>query len=127
MGEEKIGDKSPHLELFAAWQKMMSEGMETFLRSPLLFATIGKGLEGSQVFREQIDKSLQAYLQALNLPSTRDIQGVLEGLRNLRVELEALKARVDQLATTTQTGKGSSPVKRQGPKRRTSDTRTGSD
>lgn len=127
MSEGKAGEKSPQLEMFAVWQKMMSESMETLLRSPLFLATMGKGLENSLVFKEQIDKSLQAYLQALNLPSTKDVQRVLEGLRRLQAEVEALRAKVDQLLETPAARKGSRPAKRQEPRRRRSGRRTGSD
>lgn len=126
MSEEKAGDKGLPLEMFAAWQKMMAEGMDNFLRNPLLLATMGKGLEGSSVFKEQIDRSLQAYLQALNLPSTRDVQGVLEGLRSLQGEVEALKTKVDQLLTMPRARKATQPTKRQGTPRRRSDRGTGS-
>jgi hypothetical protein len=127
MSEEKAGEKIPQLEMFAVWQKMMSEGMEGFLRNPLLLTTMGRGLESSPVIKEHIDKSLQTYLQALNLPSTRDIQGVLEGLRNLQGEVEALKAKVDQLLEMPSRRKAAGPATRRGARRRSSGGRTGSD
>lgn len=71
MSEGKAGQQSPQLEMCAVWQKMMSESMETLLRSPLFLAAMGKGLENSLLVKEQVDKSLQTYLQALNLPSTK--------------------------------------------------------
>jgi hypothetical protein len=126
MSDEKTGEKEPQLEMFAVWQKMMSGGMENFLRNPLLLATMGKGLEDSAAFKEQIDKSLQAYLQALNLPSTRDVQGVLEGLRTLQGEVEALKAQIDQLLRTPGSRKGSGAARRQTARRRRGDGRAGS-
>ena len=88
---------------------------------------MGKGLENSLLVKEQVDKSLQAYLQALNLPSTKDIQRVLEGLRSLQAEVEALRAKVDQLLEASGGRKGSRPAKRQEPRRRRGDGRKGSD
>lgn len=127
MSEEKVGEKNPQLEMFAVWQKMMSGGMDSFLRNPLLLATMGKGLENSAVFKEQIDKSLQTYLQALNFPSTRDIEGVLEGLRTLQSDVEALKAKVDQLLRAPARRRGSRPATPQAAGRRRGGRRTGSD
>jgi len=127
MSEGKAGQQSPQLEMFAVWQKMMSESMETLLRSPLFLAAMGKGLENSLLVKEQVDKSLQAYLQALNLPSTKDVQRVLEGLRSLQAEVEALRAKVDQLLEASGGRKGSRPAKRQEPRRRRGDGRKGSD
>ncbi|MFQ5846479.1 MAG: hypothetical protein ACE5IQ_02270 [Candidatus Methylomirabilales bacterium] len=126
MSEERAGEKDVYREMLAAWQKMMSEGMDTFLRSPLMLATMGKGLESSLNLKEHIDQALHTYLQALHLPSTRDVERVLEALQRLQGEVETLTGKVDQLLRT-EGRRESRPATRQAARRRRGDTRADSD
>jgi len=97
MAEEKQQAKNPYLEMFEVWEKMMSERMDILLRNPVFLTSMGKALENSLTFKEHVDKALQAYLQALNLPSTKDVERILDGLGSLRRDMEELRAKVEQL------------------------------
>jgi hypothetical protein len=101
MANEKqhVGAKGGNIyvETYSAWEKMVSEHMDNLFRSPVFLASMGKVLENSLTMKEQLDKGVQAYLQAMGLPSTKDIGRVLEALADLRGDVEDLRAKVDQL------------------------------
>ena len=95
MAEEKM--KNPFMEMYNAWEKMMTESLDAMLRNPAFVASMARVFESSLVFKEQIDKSIQAALHAMNLPSTKDIADILDVLGALRAEMDELKRKIDLL------------------------------
>lgn len=95
MAEEKI--KNPFMEMYNAWEKMMAESLDAVLRNPTFVAGMARVFESSLVFKEQIDKSIQATLHAMNLPSTKDIADISDALGSLRTEVDELKRKMDLL------------------------------
>lgn len=95
MAEEKL--KNPFMEMYSIWEKMMTESLDAMLRNPTFVTSMAKVFESSLVFKEQIDKSIQATLHAMNLPSTKDIADIYDALGSLRIEVDELKRKMDLL------------------------------
>lgn len=89
--------KNPFVEAYAAWEKMMADSLDTMLRSPAFVANMAKAFENFMASKEQIDRSVQATLRAMNLPSTKDMADVAEALGSLRRTVDELKGKVDLL------------------------------
>ena len=98
-GKEREAEKEKnlYLEMFAAWEKMMSENMDTLLRNPAVLASMGKVLEQSLTFKEHLDKAIHAALGAMHLPSTRETDRILEELTALRGEVAEIRTQVERL------------------------------
>ncbi|MFQ5846855.1 MAG: hypothetical protein ACE5IQ_04180 [Candidatus Methylomirabilales bacterium] len=105
MGHEKAhaGGKGGNrtMETFAAWEKFMSEHMDTLFRNPAFLTSMGKALEHSLTMKEQLDRGIHAYLRAMSLPSTQDVGRILEAIAVLQRDVEGLKAAVDRLLRTS--------------------------
>lgn len=95
MAEEKI--KNPFMEMYGAWEKMMAESFDSMMRDPAFVANMAKAFENTLISKEQIDRSVQDTLQAMSLPSTRDIAHILDAVGSLRVAVDELKVKVDSL------------------------------
>ncbi len=96
-GREEEKGKNPYMEMFAAWEKMMSENMDTILRNPAFLASMGKALEHSLTFKEHLDKAIYTALRAMHLPSTQETDRILEEIAALRGEVAGLRAQVERL------------------------------
>lgn len=90
-------EKNLYLEMFAAWEKMMSENMDTLLRNPAVLASMGKVLEQSLTFKGHLDKAIHVALGAMHLPSTRETDRILEELTALRGEVAEIRTQVERL------------------------------
>ena len=95
MGEERV--KNPFIEMYAAWEKMMADSLDAMLRSPAFVASMAKVLENFMMSKEQIDRSVQATLRAMNVPSTKDIAEILDALGSLRLAVDELNGKVNLL------------------------------
>jgi hypothetical protein len=95
MGEERV--KNPFIEMYAAWEKMMADSLDAMLRSPAFVAGLGKVFENVIMSKEQIDRSVQATLRAMNVPSTKDLADIGEALGSLRRTVDELRGKVDSL------------------------------
>lgn len=89
--------KNPFVEAYAAWEKMMADSLDTMLRSPAFVANMAKVVENFMTSKEQIDRSVQAALRVMNLPSTKDMADIAEALGSLRRAVDEVKAKVDLL------------------------------
>ena len=90
MAEEKY--QMPFGEMVTLWQKMVSEGFEMMLKAPAFTAGLGKAFEGSTAVQEQMQRSLQASLKAMQLPTAEDLRRVAEGVSAMQAQLEAVKS-----------------------------------
>lgn len=107
--------KNPFLEMYGAWEKLMAESFDAMLRSPAFTSNIAKLFEHVMVSREQIDRSIQSALHAMNLPSGKDVTNIFDALGALKREVDALKGKVDLLLRQASQESGK---RREGPKRR---------
>jgi hypothetical protein len=89
--------KNPFIEMYGAWEKMMADSLETMLRSPAFVVSMAKIFENFMASKEQIDRTAQATLRAMNLPSTKDVADVADALGSLRRTVEELRGKVDLL------------------------------
>ena len=96
-GQEEEKGRNPYMEMFAAWEKMMSENMDNLLRNPAFLASMGKALEHSLTFKEHIDKAIYTALRTMHLPSTQETNRILEEITSLRGEVAGLRAQVERL------------------------------
>lgn len=62
------------------------------LKAPAFAAGVGKAFEGSTAIQEQIHKSIQAGLKAMQLPIVEDLRRITEGLSVMQAQLEAMKS-----------------------------------
>ena len=95
MAEETV--KNPFVEMFAQWEKAMAENFDALLRNPAFIASMGKVLESSLDFKKQIDESIQSYLHAMNLASTKDIDKVWKEIALLKLQVDELKGKLGVL------------------------------
>lgn len=93
MGEEK--PQVPFGEMMALWQKMMWEGFEMMLKGPAFATGLGKAFENLPAFHEQLQKTIQASLRAMNLPTTEDLHRIAEGIAGMRVQIEAMRGYLE--------------------------------
>ncbi len=90
--------KNPFIEMYAAWEKMMADSLDAMLRNPAFVAAMGKVFENLMTSKEQIDRSVQGALRAMNLPSTKDMAEIFDALGALRLTVDELRGKIDQLA-----------------------------
>ncbi len=90
MAEEK--QQTPFGDMVTLWQKMVWEGFEMMLKAPAFAAGVGKAFEGSTAIQEQIQKSIQAGLKAMHLPTVEDLRRITEGLSVMQAQLEVMKS-----------------------------------
>lgn len=104
--KEQAGVKGGNLyiEAFSAWEKLASQNMDALFRNPAFLTSMGKALENSLTMKKELDKGVQAYLEAMSLPSTKDVGGILDALAGLQRDVEDLKAKVDRLLREPQGG-----------------------
>ena len=62
------------------------------LKAPAFTAGLGKAFEGSTAMQEQIQRSIQASLKAMQLPTAEDLRRVAEGVSAMQAQLEAMKS-----------------------------------
>ena len=89
-----MAEDKPHIpfgEMMALWQKMMWEGFEMMMKTSAFGATLGKAFEGPTAVQEQIQKSMQAGLKAMNVPTTEDLRRITDGVAAMQAQLEAMK------------------------------------
>ena len=89
--------KNPYMEIFAAWEKAMSENMDALFRNPAFLTGMGQIMEHSLTFKEHIDKAIGANLRAMQLPSTRETDQILAEMTALRGELAGLRTQLERL------------------------------
>ena len=99
MAEEK--QQMPFGDMLTLWQKMVWEGFEMMLKAPAFSAGIGKAFESSTPIQEQIQKSIQAGLKAMQLPTIEDFHRVNEGLSAMQAQLEAMKSYLGAVEAAT--------------------------
>ncbi len=99
MAEEK--QQTPFGEMVTLWQKMVWEGFEMMLKAPAFAAGVGKAFEGSTAIQEQIHKSIQATLKAMQFPTVEDLRGVTEGLAAMQAQLEAMRSYLGAVEAAT--------------------------
>lgn len=81
----------PMEELFRFWQMWVMMGMDMLMRAPAFFAALGKGMEKPGLGREEIERVIQAALQAWRLPSPDDPQKMTGEMAALRGQVEAVQ------------------------------------
>lgn len=99
MAEEK--PQTPFGDMVALWQKMIWEGFETMLKAPTFAAGVGKAVESSATLQDQIQKSIQASLKAMQLPSADDLRRIAEGFSTMQAQLDAMKSYLGAVEAAT--------------------------
>lgn len=93
--------QNPFMEMYATWEKVMAESLDIMVRSPAFIASMAKLFENLMVSSEQIDRTVQSTLHAMNLPSGKDVRDIFEALGSLRLAVDELKGQVDLLLQQT--------------------------
>lgn len=72
-------------------QKWWSERIDRFVRSDGFLSQVGRAMEGSLVFKAQMDRWIEQSLRAMRLPTTGDIDLVFQRLDALERRLDAIE------------------------------------
>jgi len=83
--------------LFKQWEKGFSTFMDQLVRNQAFLAQMGKLMEGSNLFRMVVDRSIIKALESVQLPTRKDMEDALAALRRIEVEQQKLATRLDLL------------------------------
>ncbi|HET7852961.1 MAG TPA: hypothetical protein VFM04_00680 [Candidatus Methylomirabilis sp.] len=101
MAEEKAQSPFSDMTAFwANWEKMTWESFETMMKAPAFTAGLGKAFESSTALQEQIQKNIQAGLQAMNLPTIEDLRRITVGISAMEARLDAIRVAFETVETT---------------------------
>lgn len=80
-----------------AWAKTMSETVagEDFAQS--MGQSLTDYLETTTPIREQVEKTIEQYLQQMNMPSRQEVVSIAERLTHLEMRVDDLDAKVDDV------------------------------
>lgn len=95
---EKQQGKNPYMEMYAAWEKIMAENLDTLLRNPAFLTSMGQVMERSLTLKEHMDRAMGTTLRAMHLPSTRETDQILADITALREEVTELRTQVERLS-----------------------------
>lgn len=91
MNQEKVLQES-----FKLWEQFASS------YTGMMFEAIEQTVKQSQTFKEQIDQATQRALKAWQFSGQSDQKQMVEVLRSLQAQIEALTAKVEKLEETLQ-------------------------
>lgn len=84
-------DPEAYKKFYNTWVETMSEMVDQTLRSPIfagnIFGTLGKSLE----FQKFIDKTVDAALRSMRIPSLADFQELMARINTLEEKIDAMK------------------------------------
>lgn len=87
--------KTEWMEMFfKQWEKMFTTFTEQLLKNQQFLTHMGKMIESSSLFKLAVDKAVVKGLEAMQLPTRKDVEEVLAVLRKL--EISAEKGRIDR-------------------------------
>jgi hypothetical protein len=83
--------------LFKQWEKGFSTFMDQLVRNQAFLTQMGKLMEGSNLFRMVVDRSIIKALESIQLPTRKDMEDALAAIRRIEVEQQKLATRLDLL------------------------------
>lgn len=103
MSEER---KNPFFELFGrlssqptdamkTWEKWLGERFEQLARNESFLGQMGKAMEGSMLFRAQMNRMTEQSLHSLRMPTLGDVEGMHGRLDELERMIDRLGARLE--------------------------------
>jgi hypothetical protein len=95
MNQEKVLQES-----FKLWEQFASS------YTGMMFEAMEQTVKQSQTFKEQIDQATQRALKAWQLPGQPDQKQMIEVLKSLQAQVEALTAKVEKLEQALQAKDG---------------------
>lgn len=81
-------NRAPSLEQSQRW---LAERMDKFVRSDAFLSQVGKAMEGSLVFKAQMDRWMEQSLRAMRLPTTGDLDLIFQRLDDLERRLDRIE------------------------------------
>jgi len=82
---------------FKQWEKGFSTFMDQLVRNQAFLTHMGKLMEGSNLFRMVVDRSIIKALESVQLPTRKDMEDALSAMRRIEVEQQKLATRMDLL------------------------------
>lgn len=104
------GGSNPFSQLFGAfnafaggnaaksWETWFGGQLDRFVRSEQFLGQMGKALEGSMLFKAQMDRLLEQSLRSMRMPALSDLEAVHQRLDEMERRLEAMAERLDAVA-----------------------------
>ncbi len=83
--------------IFKQWEKGFSTFMDQLVRNQAFLTQMGKLMEGSNLFRMVVDRSIIKALESVQLPTRKDMEDALSAIRRIEVEQQKLVTRMDLL------------------------------
>lgn len=84
-------------DMHKAWEKAMTQWWDTVLESPAFTETMGQGLAGHEKVRKAYEEQVDKNLQAMHLPTRKDLVRVAKICSLLEDRLLALEDRLLEL------------------------------
>lgn len=84
-------NKAPSFEQSQRW---LAERLDKFVRSDAFLSQVGRAMEGSLVFKAQMDRWIEQSLRAMRLPTTGDLDLVFQRLDDLERRLASVEAKL---------------------------------
>lgn len=82
---------------YKQWEKMFSSFMEQLVHNKSFLAQMGKVMEGSNIFKMIVDKSIIRGLETMQMPTRRDMEETLGVLRKLEMAAAQSELRMTRL------------------------------
>ncbi len=85
-------------EVLATVQDLLRKSFEQWVNGDLFLGGVSKAQGGTNLFRAQMEKLIEAQLAALHLPNRSDMEDLRQRLRSLDDRLEDLGDQVSELS-----------------------------
>lgn len=95
---------------FNIWEKHTARYWDHVLRNPLFLDLLGKNLELSLTFQNNLQKTLEQSWRAWGIPTRQDQLRTLHTLNELDTQVRQLSRRVDQLLDRRAAAAGPKPL-----------------
>lgn len=89
------GFTKPPAELVKQWEKWLAGQFDTLARNDRFLDQMGKAMEGSMLFRGQLNKMFEQYLHSARIPSLGDIEGIHKRLDEMERQIDRLGETLD--------------------------------
>lgn len=85
----------PPTEAVKQWEKWLAGQFDALARNDRFLDQMGKAMEGSMLFRGQLNRMFEQYLHSARMPSLGDIEGVHKRLDEMERQLDRLTATLE--------------------------------
>ena len=84
-------------QIFRVWQQWSMQWVDGFWRNEQFLDVMGRSLQGSLQFKQQIDQLVEIAVANMQLPTKRDMEVTLHKLTELENLLHDLNTKMDRL------------------------------